>query len=137
MTWTRRWALPSASPCCTTARSSSRARVPRWSPTRAPGRCILATEALDVSGIDAYYGDSHVLHAVSFGLKGGRLLGLLGRNGAGKTTCMAPIMGFLKPRLAPISLYGKDGPPLPPAVIAPTGPSLRPHATRLLRTLTL
>ena len=57
--------------------------MPRWSPTRAPGRCILATEALDVSAIDAYYGDSHVLHAVSFALKGGRLLGLLGRNGAG------------------------------------------------------
>src|SRR5262249_59481974 len=102
------WALPGASPCCTTARSSSRARAPRWSPIRAPGRCILATDALDVSGIDAYYGDSHVLHAVSFALKGGRLLSLLGRNGAGKTTCMATIMGFLKPRRGSISLYGED-----------------------------
>ena len=63
----------------------------------------MATEALDISGIDAYYGDSHVLHAVSFALKGGRLLGLLGRNGAGKTTCMATIMGFLKPRRGSIS----------------------------------
>src|SRR5258708_18483369 len=119
MTWTRRWAWPSASPCCTTARSSSRARVPRWSPTRAPGRCILATEALDVSGIDAYYGDSHVLHAVSFGLKGGRLLGLLGRNGAGKTTCMATIMGFLKPRPGPLHLPGGTAPRLPPHTIPP------------------
>ena len=68
----------------------------------------MATEALDVSGIDAYYGDSHVLHTVSFALKGGRLLGLLGRNGAGKTTCMATIMGFLKPRRGSISLYGED-----------------------------
>ena len=67
----------------------------------------MATEALDISGLDAYYGDSHVLHAVSFALKGGRLLGLLGRNGAGKTTCMATIMGFLKPRRGSISLYGE------------------------------
>jgi len=63
----------------------------------------LATDALEVSGIDAYYGDSHVLHAVSFALKGGRLLGLLGRNGAGKTTCMATIMGFLTPSVTPSS----------------------------------
>src|SRR5258708_15705212 len=126
MTWTRRWALPSASPCCTTARSSSRARVPRWSPTRAPGRGILATEALDVSGIDAYYSDSHVLHAVSFGLKGGRLLGLLGRNVAGKTTCMATIMGFLKPRRGAISPYREDGARLPPHLVAPQGNCLLP-----------
>ena len=68
----------------------------------------MATEALEVRGIDAYYGDSHVLHAVSFALQGGRLLGLLGRNGAGKTTCMAAIVGFLKPRRGAISLYGEN-----------------------------
>ncbi|HEY4746188.1 MAG TPA: ATP-binding cassette domain-containing protein, partial [Steroidobacteraceae bacterium] len=58
----------------------------------------LASNALDIAGIDTYYGDSHVLHGVSFALQPGRLLGLLGRNGAGKTTCMSTIMGFLKPR---------------------------------------
>ena len=45
----------------------------------------MATEALAISDIDTYYGDSHVLHGVSFSLQPGRLLGLLGRNGAGKT----------------------------------------------------
>ncbi|MGZ3360106.1 MAG: ATP-binding cassette domain-containing protein, partial [Xanthobacteraceae bacterium] len=64
----------------------------------------MATDALAISDIDAYYGDSHVLHGVSFSLQPGRLLGLLGRNGAGKTTCMATIMGFLKPRRGAISL---------------------------------
>ena len=58
----------------------------------------LATDALVITGIDAFYGDSHVLHGVSLSLQPGRLLGLLGRNGAGKTTCMSTIMGFLKPR---------------------------------------
>ncbi|MFL6973512.1 MAG: ATP-binding cassette domain-containing protein, partial [Xanthobacteraceae bacterium] len=46
------------------------------------------TSALSLSDIDAFYGDSHVLQKVSFALGEGRLLGLLGRNGAGKTTCM-------------------------------------------------
>ena len=58
----------------------------------------MATEALTISDLDTYYGDSHVLHGVSFSLQPGRLLGLLGRNGAGKSTCMSTIMGFLKPR---------------------------------------
>ena len=52
----------------------------------------MATEALAISDIDTYYGDSHVLHGVSFSLQPGRLLGLLGRNGAGKTTCMSTII---------------------------------------------
>ena len=48
----------------------------------------MATDALTLTDIDAYYGDSHVLQKVSFTLGEGRLLGLLGRNGAGKSTCM-------------------------------------------------
>ncbi|MDQ4059622.1 MAG: ATP-binding cassette domain-containing protein, partial [Pseudomonadota bacterium] len=67
----------------------------------------MASEALRVADIDAYYGDSHVLHGVGFVLSQGRLLGLLGRNGAGKTTCMSTIMGFLKPRRGMISLFGE------------------------------
>ena len=43
------------------------------------------TEVLHLSGIDAYYGDSHVLHGIGFALQPGRLLGLLGRNGAGSS----------------------------------------------------
>ena len=39
----------------------------------------LATDALEIAGVDAFYGDSHVLHGVSFVLQPGRLLGLLGR----------------------------------------------------------
>src|SRR5262249_4154783 len=82
-------------------------------------------------------GDSHVLHAVSFALKGGRLLGLLGRNGAGKTTCMATIMGFLKPRRGSISLYGEDVVGLAPDVIARKGICLVPQGRRMFRTLTV
>jgi branched-chain amino acid transport system ATP-binding protein len=97
----------------------------------------LATDALDVSGVDAYYGDSHVLHGVSFALQPGRLLGLLGRNGAGKTTCMATIMGFLKPRRGSISLYGEPVAGLAPDAIARKGICLVPQGRRMFRTLTV
>jgi branched-chain amino acid transport system ATP-binding protein len=96
-----------------------------------------ATDALAISGVDAYYGDSHVLHDVSFSLKPGRLLGLLGRNGAGKTTCMSTIMGFLKPRRGAISLYGEAVAGLAPDVIARKGICLVPQGRRMFRTLTV
>ena len=97
----------------------------------------MATEAIDVSGIDAYYGDSHVLHGVSFSLQPGRLLGLLGRNGAGKTTCMSTIMGFLKPRRGGISLFGEPVAGLAPDAIARKGICLVPQGRRMFRTLTV
>jgi branched-chain amino acid transport system ATP-binding protein len=98
---------------------------------------ISVTDALAISGIDAFYGDSHVLHGVSFALKPGRLLGLLGRNGAGKTTCMATIMGFLKPRRGSISLYGEPVAGLAPDVIARKGICLVPQGRRMFKTLTV
>jgi len=97
----------------------------------------LATAALAISDIDTYYGDSHVLHGVSFSLQPGRLLGLIGRNGAGKTTCMATIMGFLKPRGGSISLYGEPVAGLAPDVIARKGICLVPQGRRMFRTLTV
>ena len=97
----------------------------------------MATEALAVAGIDTFYGDSHVLHGVSFSLQPGRLLGLLGRNGAGKTTCMSTIMGFLQPRRGEINLYGEAVAGLAPDVIARKGIRLVPQGRRMFRTLTV
>ena len=97
----------------------------------------LATDALEIAGIDTFYGDSHVLHSVSFALQPGRLLGLLGRNGAGKTTCMSTIMGFLKPRRGTISLYGEQVGGLPPDVIARKGIGLVPQGRRMFRSLSV
>jgi branched-chain amino acid transport system ATP-binding protein len=97
----------------------------------------LATDALEIAGIDAYYGDSHVLHGVSFALAPGRLLGLLGRNGAGKTTCMSTIMGFLKPRRGSINLFGEPVAGLPPDTIARKGIRRVPQGRRMFRTLTV
>ena len=97
----------------------------------------MGTDALGIDGVDAYYGDSHILHGVSFGLQPGRLLGLLGRNGAGKTTCMAVIVGLLKPRHGTIYLYDEPIAGLAPDVIARKGISLVPQGRRMFRSLTV
>jgi branched-chain amino acid transport system ATP-binding protein len=97
----------------------------------------LASDALDLSDVDAFYGDSHVLHGVGFALAPGRLLGLLGRNGAGKTTCMATIMGFLKPRRGAIHLFGEPVAGLAPETIARKGICLVPQGRRVFRSLTV
>ncbi|MEJ0079027.1 MAG: ABC transporter ATP-binding protein [Alphaproteobacteria bacterium] len=97
----------------------------------------MASEALRIRDVDTYYGDSHVLHGVSFALQGGRLLGLLGRNGAGKTTCMSTIMGFLKPRRGSIMLFGEEVAGLAPETIARKGICLVPQGRRMFRSLTV
>jgi branched-chain amino acid transport system ATP-binding protein len=97
----------------------------------------LATDALTVTGIDTFYGDSHVLHGVGFTLGQGRLLGLLGRNGAGKTTSMSTIMGFLKPRRGEIRLFGDAVAGLAPEAIARRGICLVPQGRRIFRSLSV
>jgi branched-chain amino acid transport system ATP-binding protein len=97
----------------------------------------LASEALGISDVDSYYGDSHVLHGVGFALRAGGLLGLLGRNGAGKTTCMSTIMGFLRPRRGAITLFGENVAGLTPETIARKGICLVPQGRRVFRSLTV
>ena len=50
---------------------------------------------LRVSGLHAWYGESHVLHGADFEVPGGEVVTLLGRNGAGKTTTLKSIMGMV------------------------------------------
>jgi branched-chain amino acid transport system ATP-binding protein len=97
----------------------------------------LATEALAIEDVDTFYGDSHVLHQVGFALRPGRLLGLLGRNGAGKTTCMSTIMGFVPPRHGSIRLFGEPVAGQSPEAIARRGICLVPQGRRVFRTLTV
>ena len=96
------------------------------------------TEALALDGVDALYGDSHVLHGVSFALRAGQVLALLGRNGAGKTTCMNTIIGFLPPRGGddpPVRRAGRDG--CRPRRSPRKGVGLVPQGRRIFPTLTV
>ena len=94
-------------------------------------------EALALEGIDALYGDSHVLHSVSFSVAEGRVLALLGRNGAGKTTCMNTVIGWLRPRKGSVRFFGEPIERLSPEVIARKGIGLVPQGRRVFPTLTV
>jgi branched-chain amino acid transport system ATP-binding protein len=95
------------------------------------------SDALALSGIDSYYGDSHVLHGVSFSLREGSLLALLGRNGAGKTTCLATAMGFLPARRGRVSLFGEPVQALSPEAISRRGLGLVPQGRRVFPSLSV
>jgi branched-chain amino acid transport system ATP-binding protein len=97
----------------------------------------LAPDALMLGDIDAYYGDSHVLHQVSLRLGEGRLLALLGRNGARKSTCMNVAVGLLPPRRGAIELFGTLMTARSPEVIAAQGVALVPQGRRIFRSLTV
>ena len=97
----------------------------------------MATNALSLTNIDAFYGDSHVLEKVSFELGEGRLLGLLGRNGAGKSTCMNVTVGLLPPRAGVVEVFGSPVTRLSPELIAARGVALVPQGRRIFRSLTV
>ena len=97
----------------------------------------MATDALSLSGVDALYGDSHVLHAIDLSLKEKHVLALLGRNGAGKTTCMNTIIGWLRPRGGDIRLFGEPIGRLSPEAIARKGVGLVPQGRRVFPKLTV
>jgi branched-chain amino acid transport system ATP-binding protein len=97
----------------------------------------LGTEALALDGVDALYGESHVLHGVSFSLGEGRVLALLGRNGAGKTTCMNTAIGFLPPKSGSVRVFGEPVERLAPDVISRKGIGLVPQGRRVFARLTV
>jgi branched-chain amino acid transport system ATP-binding protein len=87
--------------------------------------------------VHTFYGDSHILHGVSFSLQLGGVLALLGRNGAGKTTCISTIIGFLKPRGGEIRLFGEPIEGLSPERISKLGIGLVPQGRRIFPSLTV
>src|SRR6202140_4146227 len=102
-----------------------------------PVRCILAPDALSLTNVHAFYGESHILHGVSFSLRPGGVLALLGRNGAGKSTCISTIIGFLKPRDGEIRLFGEPIEGLSPERISQLGIGLVPQGRRIFSSLTV
>ncbi|WP_296912331.1 ABC transporter ATP-binding protein [Polaromonas sp.] len=97
----------------------------------------MATSLLSLEKVNAFYGDSHVLHDLSLNLQPGRLLALLGRNGAGKTTCISSIIGFLPPRSGRILLDGQAIDKLTPERICRAGIGLVPQGRRVFASLTV
>ena len=92
---------------------------------------------LDLENVNAYYGESHVLHGVSLSVREGEVVCLLGRNGAGKTTTILTIMGYLQPRPGTIRYKGRDIAALPPYAVARLGFGFVPQERGIFPSLTV
>jgi branched-chain amino acid transport system ATP-binding protein len=99
----------------------------------------LATEpvALALAGVHAHYGDSHVLHDVSFALRAGQVLALLGRNGAGKTTSISTVVGFVRASAGRITCFGERIESLATERISRLGVGLVPQGRRVFANLSV
>ena len=92
---------------------------------------------LRVEGVDAYYGQSHVLQSVSLTVGPGEAVALLGRNGAGKTTTLKTIMAVVRARRGRITWNGGDITALPPYRIVQAGIGYVPEERRIFPNLTV
>ena len=95
------------------------------------------TPLLDISGLRSGYLQGTVLHGVDLGVARGRILGLLGRNGVGKSTLVSSIMGLLRPSGGSVRLDGADLTGRRPDEIARAGIGLVPQGRRIWPTLTV
>ena len=88
---------------------------------RSPAATQSSAPMLKVRGLEAWYGESHVLHGIDFDVAPGEVVTLLGRNGAGKTTTLKSIMGVIGKRKGSVTLEGTETIGLPSRAIARLG----------------
>ena len=97
---------------------------------QSPGSPFLAVEALQ-----AWYGESHVLHGVTFDVRRGEVVTLLGRNGAGKTTTLKSIMGMVVNRTGSVKFEGRELTGLASNQIARAGIAICPEERGIFASL--
>jgi branched-chain amino acid transport system ATP-binding protein len=93
------------------------------------------TELLKVRDLEAWYGESHILHGVDFEVNHGEVVCLLGRNGAGKTTTLKSIMGIVGKRKGSVTFEGKETIGLSSDKIARAGIALCPEERGIFASL--
>jgi len=101
----------------------------------APGTS--ADPLVAVENLHTYYGKSHILHGVSLTVGKGEVVGLLGRNGVGKSTTLKTIMGLVAPNQGTITLEAKSIAGLPAHKVAKLGIGYVPEDRRIFRLLTV
>jgi len=92
---------------------------------------------VEVEDIHTYYGKSHVLHGVSLSVGRGEVVGLLGRNGVGKSTTLKTIMGLVNPSRGRVRFEGNPVTGLPAHRLARIGIAYVPEDRRIFRLLTV
>jgi branched-chain amino acid transport system ATP-binding protein len=81
----------------------------------------MAREMLRIANLEAWYGESHILHGVEFSVQEGEIVTLLGRNGAGRTTTLRSIMGLVGSRKGSVLIQGVESVGFAPHQIARMG----------------
>ena len=81
----------------------------------------MAREMLKIANLEAWYGESHILHGVEFSVQEGEIVTLLGRNGAGRTTTLRSIMGLVGSRKGSVLIQGVESVGFAPHQIARMG----------------
>ena len=99
----------------------------------APGASVL----LDVSGLQAWYSELHVLHGITFDVREGEVVTLLGRNGAGKTTTIKSLIGILPKRSGSAVFAGAETIALPARAIARLGMGYCPEERGIFSSLSV
>ena len=92
---------------------------------------------LAIRKLEAWYGESHVLHGVDFDVRRGEVVTLLGRNGAGKTTTLRAIMGLLQRRKGSVTLAGRETIVMPARQIARLGLGYVPEERGIFASLSV
>jgi branched-chain amino acid transport system ATP-binding protein len=93
------------------------------------------TAALEIAGLQAWYGESHVLHGIDLTVNEGEVVTLLGRNGAGRTTTLRAIMGLTGRRSGSIKVHGIESIGLPTHMIAHLGVGYCPEERGIFSSL--
>ena len=93
------------------------------------------TAALEISNLQAWYGESHILHNLSLSVQPGEVITLLGRNGAGRTTTLRAIMGLTGKRTGSIKINGVESIGLPTYKIAHLGVGYCPEERGIFSSL--
>jgi len=92
---------------------------------------------LTLSDVHTYYGKSHILHGVSLEVREGEVVGLLGRNGVGKSTTLKTIAGLVRPSQGSVALDGREIGGLQAHRLAHLGVAYVPEERRIFRFLTV
>src|SRR3984885_11585276 len=82
--------------------------MPEVKMAEAPAAEVANSQVLSVQNLEAWYGESHILHGVNFDVKAGEVVTLLGRNGAGKTSTLKSVMGIIAKRTGSIRFSDQD-----------------------------
>jgi branched-chain amino acid transport system ATP-binding protein len=92
---------------------------------------------LEIRDIHTYYGDSHILQGISLSMESGQVVGILGRNGMGKTTLIHSIIGFIPPRRGQVLFKERDVTGWPSNRVVSLGLGLVPQGRRVFPSLTV